>query len=200
MGKIVFHLEIFAGLSAPGDRTCDAGRPGQTDDSLHGNACRRYERRACAGTIARRWKPWARLRAPAKAQVLRGVALELERIANHTGDLGALAGDVGYLPTLSYCGRIRGDVLNMTALICGNRFGRGLIRPGGVGFDVDKAMRDELLSRLEAVEKDLSIAVKLLWNTSSVMAAIRGNGRGQQGYLRLNRSGGACRTVQRRGP
>ena len=33
---------------------------------------------------------------------------------------------------MSYCGRIRGDVLNMTALLCGNRFGRGLVRPGGV--------------------------------------------------------------------
>ena len=36
---------------------------------------------------------------------------------------------------------------------------QGLIRPGGVGFDVGPAMRDELLRRLEAVEKDLSVAV-----------------------------------------
>ena len=50
---------------------------------------------------------------------------------------GALAGDIGYLPGASYCGRIRGDFLNLTALLCGSRFGRGLIRPGGTGFDVD---------------------------------------------------------------
>ena len=40
---------------------------------------------------------------------------------------------------LRYCGRLRGDFLNMTALLCGSRFGRGLVRPGGVGFDVDDA-------------------------------------------------------------
>ncbi|MCQ2368084.1 MAG: hypothetical protein MJ109_03625 [Kiritimatiellae bacterium] len=51
--------------------------------------------------------------------------LELERIANHVGDLGALSGDVAYLPTAAFCGRIRGEYLNMTAAYCGNRFGRG---------------------------------------------------------------------------
>jgi Ni,Fe-hydrogenase III large subunit len=98
------------------------------------------------------------------------VALDLERLANHAGDLGALAGDFGYLPTASHCGRIRGDFLNLTALLCGSRFGRGLVRPGGVGFDVDAARAAELVTRLERALADATEAVQLLWDEPSVQA------------------------------
>jgi Ni,Fe-hydrogenase III large subunit len=174
-GENVFHLEISLGYQHRGVERKLTGGPDRrtvhymetlSGDTTIGHALAYSElMEGLSGTNV-----------PAKAQVLRGVALELERIANHTGDLGALAGDVGYLPTLSYCGRIRGDVLNMSALICGNRFGRGLVRPGGTGFDVDGQRRDELLKRLDTLEKDLSVAVGLLWNSSSVMARFEGTG------------------------
>jgi Ni,Fe-hydrogenase III large subunit len=111
-----------------------------------------------------------------RAQSLRGIALEIERCANHTGDLGALAGDVGYLPTASYCGRIRGDFLNMSAILCGSRFGRGFVREGGTGFDCDNDRINAITGKLADAEKDLATALDLLFSESTVTSRFEGTG------------------------
>jgi len=114
--------------------------------------------------------------APLRAQWLRAVALELERLANHTGDLGALANDVAFLPTAAACGKLRGDFLNLTAMICGNRFGRGLVRPGGSGHDLEAERAARLLEKLRVALVDVDEAAAWLWDANSVRARFEGTG------------------------
>ena len=112
----------------------------------------------------------------ARAQCIRGNVAELERLANHVGDSGALAGDVAYLPTASFCGRLRGDFLNMTGEICGSRFGRGLVRPGGTGFDLTAEKINVLERRLTVALSEVTEAVNLLWDTPTVVERFESTG------------------------
>ncbi|MBI3183666.1 MAG: hydrogenase [Myxococcales bacterium] len=105
---------------------------------------------------------------PQGAQLLRGVALELERLHNHVGDLGALCNDVGYLPGASWFGRLRGEMLNALMELSGNRFGRGLLLPGGVRFGATPDQRRRLLARLPLLERDLRATARLTFDSASV--------------------------------
>ena len=174
-GENVLHLEISLGYQHRGVEKALIGGPNSRTihymETLAGDTSIGHATAYCQAHEA-----LSAVAAPARAQAIRAVALELERMANHTGDLGALAGDVAYLPTASFCGRLRGDILNMTALICGSRFGRGLIRPGGVSFDIDADMARALLERLALTTKDLRGAVSLLWDAPSVLARFEDTG------------------------
>ena len=110
------------------------------------------------------------------ARIIRTVGLELERIANHIGDLGALSGDVAFLPPANYCGRMRGDFLNMSLLLCGNRFGKGLVRPGGVRFPMDDDNRRDLTARIAELKPQVAHTIDLILSTSSVRARFEGCG------------------------
>jgi Ni,Fe-hydrogenase III large subunit len=174
-GEEVFHLEISLGYQHRGVEKALIGGPWprtlQTMETVAGDTTIGHGQAYCMIMEA-----LGAIKTPPRAEVIRGIALELERLANHSGDLGAIAGDVGYLPTASFCGRIRGDFLNMTAVLCGSRFGRGLLTPGGTIFDLTGGQRDDLLKRLAEARRDLTNAVGLLWNTPSVMGRLEGTG------------------------
>ncbi|MBU1170917.1 MAG: hydrogenase [Proteobacteria bacterium] len=104
------------------------------------------------------------------AHIIRTIGLELERIANHVGDLGALSGDVAFLPPANYFGRMRGDFLNLSLLLCGNRFGKGLVRPGGTQFSLPDDLRRTMNERMGELRTQVKHVIDLLFTTSSVQS------------------------------
>ena len=104
------------------------------------------------------------------ARIIRTIAFEFERLSNHIGDLGALSGDVAFLPPANYFGRLRGDFLNLSLLVCGNRFGKGLVRPGGVRFSISDEIRNTLNERLTELIPQVMHVLDLLFTTSTVQS------------------------------
>jgi Ni,Fe-hydrogenase III large subunit len=174
-GEEVFHLEISLGFQHRGIEPKLIGGPNKRTihymETAAGDTTVGHATAYCQAVEA-----LARVAVPTRGQVLRGVALELERLANHTGDLGALAQDVGFLPTAAYCGRLRGDFLNTTVQWGGNRFGRQLIRPGGVGFDVEPERVESMRTRVAAALRDVKGAAELMWHSATVRARFDGVG------------------------
>ncbi len=174
-GEEVIHLEIALGYQHRGIEAAIYGGP-------HRATAGQMETVAGDSTIAHATahalvlESLAGTEAPMRVQWLRAIALELERLANHTGDLGALANDVAFLPTAAACGKLRGDFLNLTALICGNRFGRGLVRAGRSRHDLEPERAKRLADQLRVALAGTEQAAGWLWDASAVRARFEGTG------------------------
>ena len=174
-GEEVLHLEIALGYQHRGVEEALARGP-------HRHTLVQIEA-ACGDSTVAHATAYASVQealsgteAPLRAQWLRALALELERLANHTGDLGALANDVAFLPTSAACGKIRGDFLNLTALLCGNRFGRTLVVPGGCRHDLGLDRIATLTTRLQAALAETDQAAGWLWDAASVRTRFENTG------------------------
>jgi len=88
-----------------------------------------------------------------KLQIERIIALELERIAIHTGDMSALCTDVAYQLGASVFGVLRTPLINFMQSWCGNRLGKSMLRAGGTHFPLTLDLIDKFIAVLDDYEK-----------------------------------------------
>ncbi len=87
-----------------------------------------------------------------RLELLRTLALELERIAIHTGDLSAFCHDLAYQLGSEVFGALRTPVINYFQFWCGNRFAKGLIRVGENPYPFTNILKERLVKLLDDFE------------------------------------------------
>jgi Ni,Fe-hydrogenase III large subunit len=106
--------------------------------------------------------------APPRAQVLRGVMAELERIANHFGDIGAICNDAAFVIAHAHCGIFRERVLAAADQAFGHRLMMGSIVPGGIVADISPDGVRGIRAMLDEVAPPFAEIVRLYDDTPSL--------------------------------
>ena len=88
---------------------------------------------------------------PRRAVWLRAVCLELERLANHVADLGALGNDAGFAFGLAQFSRLKEDLLRAISAAFGRRYLFDIVVPGGMAVDLSQETADALADTVRAV-------------------------------------------------
>ena len=106
----------------------------------------------------------------------RTLALELERLANHTGDLSGVCADIAYQLGNSVYGRLRTPMVNFFQEWGGNRLGKGLIRTGKINFPFTKELGERLTEIFKAYEPDFDEITQKLFNLPSALSRMEKTG------------------------
>jgi Ni,Fe-hydrogenase III large subunit len=114
---------------------------------------------------------------PRRAAVLRGLLLELERLYNHVGDVGAILNDTGYAFAHAHCGRLREALLRLNDRLVGHRLLRGVVVPGGVARDVPAAAARDAAGAVRAILRDFDEVVEIALGNTLVLERLQGTGR-----------------------
>ncbi|GAB4482665.1 MAG: NADH-quinone oxidoreductase subunit C [Thermodesulfovibrionales bacterium] len=115
-------------------------------------------------------------RVPERANWLRALFLERERIANHLGDIGAICNDAAFAFMLYQLSRLREMLLRTNRKLFGHRFLMDRVVPGGVSVDIDNSRTREMLDELDLVEKNVDRLVTIYDENPSLEDRVRETG------------------------
>jgi Ni,Fe-hydrogenase III large subunit/Ni,Fe-hydrogenase III component G len=97
-----------------------------------------------------------------RAQYLRVLVAEMERLYNHVGDIGNLCAGVGFAVGTSHGSRLKEWLMRLNEAVTGNRFLRGMVVPGGVSMDVTSELLAHLIETMDRLKPELEDLVGLL--------------------------------------
>jgi Ni,Fe-hydrogenase III large subunit len=127
-------------------------------------------------TFCNLWESLCGFKPSREIEFSRFLALELERIAVHTGDLSAICTDIAYQLGSSVFGRLRTPIINYFQEWGGNRLAKGLIRPGCSQFLFTKALAVRLENVFEEFLPDFNEMSTQLTNLPSALSRLERTG------------------------
>jgi len=116
------------------------------------------------------------IQAPRRALYLRALMAELERLANHLGDIGAICNDASFALLHAHCGILRERVLRASDLCFGHRLMMDRIVPGGVTHDLTAAGFAAIEALLREIRKNLPRLIEVYDVTASLQDRTVGTG------------------------
>jgi membrane-bound hydrogenase subunit alpha len=136
----------------------------------------------------------AEIEAPPRAQYIRTIIAELERIHSHLLWLGVAAHEVGFDTLFMYSWRDREVVMDLLALITGNRVNYGMNTVGGVRRDIDSGQAKQVLESIKILVERTNYYLNVAINESTFKARLSGVGKlPQETALRLGAVGPTAR-------
>jgi Ni,Fe-hydrogenase III large subunit len=117
-----------------------------------------------------------RIHVPPRGRYLRALMAELERLANHLGDIGAICNDASFSIMHAHCGILREQVLRAAAASFGHRLMMDRVVPGGVTADLDPDGATHIRDALQQVRGRLPQLIELYDNTASLQDRTVGTG------------------------
>lgn len=131
---------------------------------------------AYALAFARALEAALEIEVPPRAVWLRALMAELERLANHLGDIGAICNDAAFALMLAHCGVLREDVLRAADAVFGHRLMRDVIVPGGIARDIAAGGAARIRVTLDTIRRRFKALVDLYDNTASLQDRTVGTG------------------------
>jgi len=113
---------------------------------------------------------------PERADYIRGLLAELERLYNHVGDIGNLCAGVGFAVGTSHGSRLKELLMRLNETVTGNRFLRGMIIPGGVSCDITPEISQEIQKTLDMLGKEFAEMMGLLHHNSAFQERVSHTG------------------------
>ncbi|MDQ0472219.1 hydrogenase large subunit [Labrys wisconsinensis] len=188
-GETVVRLEERLGYVHRGVEALMAGKPVAEAARLAGRTSG-DSTVAYALAFARAVETALGIDVPLRAVWLRALMAEIERLANHFGDIGAICNDAAFALMHAHCGVLRERVLRTAAACFGHRLMMDRIGPGGVASDIAAAGIDQIRDLVRTVRQVFPALVGLYDNTASLQDRTVGTGRVSAALVRQFGCGG----------